>query len=118
MKRRAVVMSLALAAALGAALDTGRAPLAARAQDSAPREWNQARGDEARSGMSAFAPVADEPTIAWRTKLPGPIVCEPVTWGGIVYVVAQDGRKLTLLAYHARKGTKIDERGLGTGDWL
>ena len=58
MKRRAVVMSLALAAALGAALETGRAPLAALAQDSAPREWNQARGDEARSGMSAFDPVA------------------------------------------------------------
>jgi len=113
MMRRAVILSLAFVAALGA----GSAPLAARAQDSAPREWNQARGDEARSGMSAFAPVAAEPTIAWKAKLPGPIVCEPVTWGGIVYVVAQDGRKLTLLAYHARKGTKIDQRGLGTGTW-
>ncbi|MBI1849720.1 MAG: PQQ-binding-like beta-propeller repeat protein [Planctomycetes bacterium] len=77
-------------------------PSAAAGDDPAAREWNQARGNAARTAASPVAPIRVEPEVAWRVKLPGDLLCEPVTWGGVLYVAVAkpSGREL-----HAFDGT-------------
>ncbi len=113
--RRSAAIAIAIATALALCVGSDPAPL--RAQSAASREWNQPRGDAARSGATAMAPVSAEPTIAWRRQLPGKLASEPVTWGGLVSVVAADDGALTLLVYRARTGDLIASRPLGKGTW-
>ncbi len=87
------------------------------ADDGSGREWNQIRGGAARDGWTALAPLSSEPTIAWRSELPGPILCEPVTWAGTCYVIAKDKKDMQLIALHARTGKELTRRKLKKSTW-
>ena len=115
MSRRAVTIAAITLGVLAIGLGAPATPVAA--QQAPSREWNQPRGDAGRSGATAMAPVAAEPAIAWREKLEGTLVCEPVTWGGLVHVVTNDGGSLSLVVLHARSGDVVASRPLGKGDW-
>ena len=87
-------------------------------KDPAARDWNQARGNYGRSGRNAVEPLAGEPVEAWKQQLPGAALAEPVTWGGVVYVAAADGKGRKLLAFRAATGEPLATRDLGAGGRL
>lgn len=70
-----------------------RAGLAADG-DAAAREWNQTRGNASRTSIVDVEPVRGEPSVAW-TRECKTVQGSPVTWGGVLYVVA-DGDLLAL----------------------
>lgn len=83
--------------------------------DPAAREWSQARGNAGRTAGSAVAPLAGDPVEAWRQALPGPILGEPVSWGGVVFVAAQKDKGRRLLAFRAATGEALGGQDLGAG---
>ena len=108
--------TLRLAAALAAALLLVP-PASAKEDDADPaaREWSQARGGSTRSGSSGVEPLRSDPVEAWKRALPGPLVAEPVTWGGVVFVAAQKDKARKLLAFRAATGEPLGEKDLGAG---
>lgn len=84
--------------------------------DPSAREWNQARGNAARTSASAVQPVVGDPVEAWRTDLGGALLSDPVTWSGTVYVVASDGRNPYLHAIAANTGKTLASRRLTSTD--
>ncbi len=83
--------------------------------DPAAREWSQARGNSGRTAGSAVAPLAGDPVEAWKQALPGPVIAEPVSWGGVVFVAAQKDKGRRLLAFRAATGEPLGSQDLGTG---
>lgn len=83
--------------------------------DPSARHWTQARGNAGRTGGAAVEPLRADPVEAWRQALPGPALCEPVTWGGVVFVAAQKDKGRKLLAFRATNGDALGERDLGSG---
>jgi hypothetical protein len=83
--------------------------------DPAAREWSQARGSAGRTGSSAVEPLRSDPVEAWRKALPGPLVAEPVSWGGVVFAAAQKDKARKLLAFRASTGEPLGEKDLGAG---
>jgi hypothetical protein len=120
MRAQIAVKKLALCALLVAALVLPvLPPRTATAQDGdgAAREWNQVRGNAARTGATTLRPLRGDPQLAWSLDLPGKPVCEPVAWGGIVYAAASDGKQLHLVAVEGRTGNKVGSKRIGKGDW-
>ncbi len=79
------------------------------------REWNQRRGNAARTGFVDVEPIRGPPVEAWRVELPEPAISRPVTWGGVVYVATGGKRGRTLRAYRIQTGEAAGHRGLGKG---
>jgi hypothetical protein len=101
----------ALAAALLAVL-----PFARGAEsDPAGREWYQLRGNASRSGCSLVEGLGGKPVQAWKRKLPGTVVGEPVTWSGVTFVAAQAGKTRRLLAFRSTTGEPLGSQELGGG---
>jgi len=87
--------------------------------DPAAREWNQPRGNAARTAAVAVLPVtAAEPRIAWQEAAGSEVLSEPVTWGGVVYVAVRRSatRERELQARRVENGELIDKATLGGGD--
>ncbi|MHC4473571.1 MAG: PQQ-binding-like beta-propeller repeat protein, partial [Planctomycetota bacterium] len=95
------------------------AALPASAQDAtrdlASREWNQARGNPYRTSVVDVEPVRETPVEAWRTKLGGRLLSEPVTWAGTVYVVAAQRRRRELIALRSATGEVLARKALSPG---
>ena len=85
----------------------------------AAREWNQPRGNAAGTAAIAVEPLETAPVEQWRKSFRS-VVCEPVTWAGVVYVVAEEKRDRRLLAFRVEDGEPVGSV-LTTGDgpvWL
>src|SRR6185436_6846888 len=106
---------LGLAAAGLAACLLGPTASAKDDDDPAGHEWSQFRGNSSRSAGSAVEGLGGRPVEAWRQKLPGPVVGEPVTWGGTVFVAAQSGKSRRLLAFRSTTGEALGSTDLGNG---
>ena len=67
--------------ALTALLIAGTLGRTAAAADDDPslREWNQARGNTARTGVVAVEPIRSEPVEGWRLPIDGSLLGGPVT---------------------------------------
>ncbi len=85
------------------------------AADDAAREWNQAGGNAGRTGAVDLEPVRGDAVIAWRRKLPGEVLADPVTWGGVVFVVAKRSQARELLAFRIADGEPLGTRPLPKG---
>ncbi len=81
-------------------------PIARGADDGVgARHWNMKCGGADRTSRVTCEPIRRQPIEAWRIKPEGAIVCEPVVWGGTIFLVSRDtqGRNV-LLAYDAATG--------------
>jgi len=77
-------------------------PLSAYGQ-TAPREWNQDRGNAGRTAYSSVEPITATPVEIWRESV-GTILAGPVSWGGVVYVIAMLRADARLYAFDVRTG--------------
>jgi len=75
-------------------------------------DWNQHRGNAAGTAASTVEPIRATPVEEWRADL-GRIFGEPVSWGGVVYVVGLEGRERRLQAFRARGGERLGSIRLG-----
>ena len=103
---------------LGGALAASIAGTAAAQDDGAAHEWNQPRGNAARTACVDVAPIRGAPQVAWRTDLPGPPVSSPVSWDGVVFVATRNAKgEGALTAVNAATGETIATRALGKVEW-
>jgi hypothetical protein len=75
----------------------------ARATD---RNWSQPRGNAEGTCVSTVAPVRALPVEEWRVEFDA-LVAGPVSWGDVVYVVAEKGREYKLCAFDVRGGAPL-----------
>lgn len=78
-----------------------------RAQDAASRqslrEWNQPRGCADLSSCVDVEPIVRAPLEAWRLAFKE-LDCEPVSWGGVVFVAGVQQRDALLYAFELSSG--------------
>ena len=85
----------------------------------AAREWNQPRGNAAGTASIAVEPLETSPVEQWKKSFRS-ILCEPVTWAGVVYVIAEEKRERRIHAFRVEDGEPLGSV-LMTGDgpaWL
>ncbi len=88
----------------------------ARTQPAA--EWSQLGGNSAHDGSSLRVPVRSSPREAWRVELPGELIGDPVTWGGILYFILERSGGRKLHAIHIATGkSAAHARNLSGGKW-
>ena len=102
----ALILTLVLFAAPATAADAGAA------------EWNLHRAGPGRTSAVDVAPLKAQPVVAWKLPLGEKVVAEPVCWGGVIYVVREQGRKRQLCAVRAASGEVLAEKTLAKGGEL
>ncbi|MBI1852280.1 MAG: hypothetical protein HYR85_18210, partial [Planctomycetes bacterium] len=108
--------TVAFVVLLAGSIATRSAFAAGDVNEPAAHEWNQARGNASRSAWIDVAPLRTEPDVAWRMKFPGEMICEPVAWGGVVFIATKKGDARELHALQASTGTEVGHaRQLGNG---
>lgn len=95
-----------LALALVASQAAPALPQDVTAADSAAREWNQPRGGPAGTSAADVAPVRSAPVEVWRKTFRS-LACEPVSWGGVVYLAAAEGKGRKLFAFDLKSGEAV-----------
>jgi hypothetical protein len=72
-------------------------------------EWNQARGNSARTSVSSCAPIVSPPEVAWTEEFET-LCSEPVVWGGVTYIAGvRDGRR-SLFAFRTETGEALGSK--------
>ena len=103
------LLSLTALSILG--LDPSVEPLAAPQDELAEREWNQARGNADGTGTCGYEPIREVPFEIWRKSWDG-VLCEPVAWNGVLYIVVEKKGKKELHAYRIADGEQLGKSRL------
>lgn len=82
-----------------------------KASDPANREWNQIRGNVDGTATCDVAPILATPVELWREQFDG-ILCDPVAWSGVVFVVVKRGIQVNLVAFKIADGTPLGKKSL------
>lgn len=112
---RFLLRAVSLALLIGLA---GPRPGTGQGEASAGVEWHQWGGSASHDGSSSRRPVRAEPEELWRIDLDGTLVCEPVTWGGVLYLILEKFGSRKLHGFRVIDGSRLAHpRNLGRGQW-
>ena len=107
-------MGLLFAAALSLAADpapTKHAPISRETSDPSAGEWNQIRGNVDGTATCDVAPILATPVEVWREQW-DEILCEPIAWSGVLFLVAKRGIQVELVAFKIADGTPLGRKSL------